>query len=105
MGIITFIFNNNKMQTKHKKKSRVLEPIPSQHGEHMIMLSITKKKKDSIMDDEDYIREMDTPECSSSDDESYQKKYREILDSKKESLQSSLRTQFLNPIKRYFQPK
>jgi hypothetical protein len=47
------------------------------------MLSITKKKKkESIMDDE-YLREMKTPECSSSDDESFQKKYREILDSKK----------------------
>jgi phosphoribosylaminoimidazole-succinocarboxamide synthase len=46
------------------------------------MLSITKKKKDSSMD-EDYFREMNTPECSSSDDDSYQKKYREILDSKK----------------------
>tara|TARA_B110000285_G_C15130819_1_gene623451 strand:+ start:214 stop:459 length:246 start_codon:yes stop_codon:yes gene_type:complete len=70
------------MQTKHKKKNRVLEPIPSQHGEHMIMLSITKKKKDSTMDEE-YLREMKTPDCSSSDGESYQKKYREILDSKK----------------------
>ena len=71
------------MQTKHKKKSRVLEPIPSQHGEHMIMLSITKKKRQESIHDEEYLREMITPEASSSDDESYQKKYREILDSKK----------------------
>ena len=48
------------MQTKHKKKNRVLEPIPSQHGEHMIMLSITKKKKETLPD-EDYL-EMNTPE-------------------------------------------
>jgi len=72
------------MQTsKHKKKNRLLEPVPSQHGEHMVMLSITKKKRQESIHDEEYLRDMVTPECSSSDDESYQKKYREILDSKK----------------------
>jgi len=33
--------------------------------------------------DEEYLRDVVTPDASSSDDEGYQKKYREILDSKK----------------------
>ena len=59
------------MQTqKYKKKAgRHLEPVPSQHGEHMIMLSITKKKKETV--DDEYMRDLKTPDCSSSDDESF----------------------------------
>lgn len=73
------------MKTTNRKS--VLEPIPSEHGEHMIMLSMQKKKRKYNENDIDQqLRSIDTPGCSS--DGSIGDLKKELLDHRKKQFRT-----------------